>query len=146
MQKFIIALLILSFSTNSTNAQKPEIFQTNGQAINGYDAVAYFSESRPIKGFDSLFKEWNNTVWYFSTISNLELFIKNPEQYAPQYGGYCAYGTASGYKAPTQSDAWAIVDGKLYFNYSKKVKEMWEKDRSGYIEKANLNWPSIKNK
>jgi hypothetical protein len=135
MQKFIIAFFTFAFSINNVKAQKPEIFQTNGKAINGYDAVAYFSESRPVKGFDSLFKEWNNSLWYFSTKTNLELFIKNPEQYAPQYGGYCAYGTAGGYKAPTQPDAWAVVDGKLYFNYSNKVKEMWEKDKKALLKK-----------
>jgi len=145
MQKLILLLFIFSFSVCSSNAQKPEVFQTEGKAINGYDAVAYFSDNRPVKGHDSLSTEWNNSTWFFSTKENRDAFKKNPELYAPQYGGYCSYGTSNGYKAPTQPDAWTIVEGKLYFNYNKKVKESWDKDQKKLIEKANLNWPLIKN-
>jgi YHS domain-containing protein len=74
----------------------------------------------------------------------LESFKKSPEKFAPQYGGYCANGTAAGHKAPTQTDTWTIVNGKLYFNYNGKVKEMWNKQQASYIEKANTQWHIIK--
>lgn len=138
----IVTILLLSIGIY---AQQSSVFQINGKAIRGYDPVAYFTDAKPIIGFDSLHTTWNNSEWYFSSKENLELFIKNPEKYAPQYGGYCAYGTADGHKAPTQPDAWAIIDDKLYFNYNTKVKAMWDKDQKGYIEKANKNWPLIKN-
>ena len=76
----------------------------------------------------------------------MESFKKSPEKYAPQYGGYCAYGTAGGHKAPTQTETWTIVDGKLYFNYNEKVKESWNKEQAKLIEKANTQWPLIKDK
>ena len=74
----------------------------------------------------------------------MEAFKSNPAKYAPQYGGYCAYGTSEGHKAPTQPDAWSIVDGKLYLNYNKDVQSDWKKKQSELIEKANRNWPKVK--
>ena len=71
---------------------------------------------------------------------NKTLFSQNPEQYAPQYGGYCAYGWAQGYAVKIEPDAWSIVDGKLYLNYDKSVQADWEKDKVGYIKKADDNY------
>ncbi|HYC28216.1 MAG TPA: YHS domain-containing (seleno)protein, partial [Chitinophagaceae bacterium] len=68
----------------------------------------------------------------------------DPEKYAPQYGGYCAYGCADGHKAPTEIDTWTVMDGKLYFNYNQKVKAFWDKDRPKYIRLANMNWEKIR--
>jgi YHS domain-containing protein len=146
MQKILLAVFTLMLTGMAAYGQQPPIFQTEGKAINGYDVVAYYNEGKPIPGHDSLSFQWSNSRWLFSSTANLELFRQNPEQYAPQYGGYCAYGTASGYKAPTQPDAWAIVNGKLYFNYNKKVKAGWDKDQAGYIHKADANWLLIKDK
>jgi hypothetical protein len=72
--------------------------------------------------------------------------MASPDKYAPQYGGYCAYGTALGHKASTEADEWTIVNNKLYLNYSSKVKTTWLQDEQGYIQKADKTWPSIKNK
>lgn len=146
MQKILLAFFTLVSTGLSAYCQQPPIFQTEGKAINGYDVVAYYTEGKPIPGYDSLSFQWSNSTWLFSSSSNLELFRQSPEKYAPQYGGYCAYGTAGGYKAPTQPDAWAIVGGKLYFNYNRKVRAGWNKDQTGYISKADENWPLIKDK
>ena len=80
----------------------------------------------------------------FSSESNKALFLKDPAQYEPQFGGYCAYGMSNGYKAPIQPEAFTIVDNKLYLNYSLKVKEMWLKDQAARIEKANRTWEKLK--
>jgi hypothetical protein len=52
---------------------------------------------------------------------------------------------ADGHKAPTETDTWSIIGGRLYFNYNRKVKEIWVKDTKGFIEKADINWPRLKN-
>ncbi|MEO6722963.1 MAG: YHS domain-containing (seleno)protein [Ferruginibacter sp.] len=122
------------------------IFIKDGKAINGYDAVAYFTESKPVQGKDELVYSWNNARWYFSSQQNLDSFKVVPEKYAPQYGGYCAYGLSEGHKAPTSPIAWTIVDGKLYLNYNSDVLKLWSKDRLERIEKADKNWPEIKDK
>lgn len=68
------------------------------------------------------------------------MFEANPEKYAPQYGGYCAYGWAKGYAVKTEPDAWAIVGGRLYLNYDKGVQKEWDEDRLGFIQKADSNF------
>ncbi len=140
-------LLILTLMVNlSLQAQTSTTFIESGKAIRGYDPVAYFAQSKAAKGNEKFVYQWNNANWYFASSENLELFKANPEKYAPQYGGYCAYGLSNGYKAPTSADAWTIDNGKLYLNYNLKVREDWNKDRQQRIEKADKNWPEVKDK
>lgn len=140
----ILSLLLLASSVSL--AQKSEIYAPAGIAIKGYDPVAFFTETKPVMGYDSLAYNWKDAKWLFSTKANQDNFKANPEKYAPQFGGYCAYGTAQGHKAPTETDTWTIVDGKLYFNYNAKVKTFWMKDQQNFISKAYENWPAIKDK
>ena len=146
MKKTFFTAALTLFILIDSMAQKSAIFSTEGKAIKGYDPVAFFNQSNAVIGADSLSYTWQDATWLFSTRANLELFIKDPEKYAPQYGGYCAYGTSQGHKAPTQTDTWSIVNDKLYFNYNKKVQEMWTKDQQALIQKANKQWPEIKDK
>lgn len=139
---FITALMAIVACTPKT--QTSETFVVNGKAIGGYDPVSFFKEASAVEGFDSLAYTYNDAQWFFSSRENLEAFKDMPEQYAPQYGGYCAYGTAEGHKAPTEVDTWTIVNDKLYFNYNQEVKSLWSKDQPGMIEKANKQWPLIK--
>lgn len=115
-------------------------FTTDDGAIRGYDPVAYHTEGQPVKGDRSLTTTFNDANWYFSTAENLELFRDNPQRYAPQYGGFCAYAMSKGNVASTDPDAWTIVDGKLYLNYSLGVRRTWLKDVAGNIEKADMHW------
>ena len=141
--KFKIVLILL-FGTMSVMAQKPEVFTTEAGAIQGYDPVAFFKEQKPVIGKKKLSYSWNESSWYFSTPENLEAFKADPTHYAPQFGGWCAYGTAAGHKSPTQPETWTIVDDKLYFNYNAEVKKLWNKNQKEMIEKANKNWPTVK--
>lgn len=138
---FLLLLLVLSFSSQ---AQKSEVYVTKSGAINGYDAVAYFKSDKPVKGDSKFVYKWKDASWYFSSQENLQAFQSNPEKYAPQYGGYCAYGTSKGYKAPTEPDAFTIVNGKLYLNYNNQVKATWLKTKEELIEKADKNWETVK--
>jgi YHS domain-containing protein len=144
MKKGILAMALLIAALLNTQAQQSEIFAPGGKAIKGYDPVAFFKETQPVKGADSLLYNWKNVNWYFASQQNLDSFKTNPEKYAPQYGGYCAYGTSQGHKAPTETSTWTIVNGKLYFNYNGKVKEIWTKDQPTLIEKADQQWPTVK--
>lgn len=135
---FMVLLAFMAF------AQKPEVFSQNNKAIKGYDPVAYFSDSMPMMGLDQFKLGYEGANWYFSSQKNLDLFKSNPTNYMPQYGGYCAFGLAGGYKAPISPDAWAIVDNKLYLNYNKKVQEDWLADQAEMIKKADENWPKVK--
>ncbi len=83
---------------------------------------------------------------WFSSSENLELFKRNPEQYAPQYGGYCAYGMSEGHKAPTEIETWKILNNKLYFNYNQQVQKYGTRIFQGHIQQADKNWDKIKSK
>ena len=125
-------------------AQKPAVYSVDGKAIRGYDPVAYFTESKPVPGDSTISYTYEGANWYFASEKNRETFKADPAKYAPQYGGYCAFGTSRGYKAPTEADAWTVADGKLYLNYNTKVRTEWKKDQAGCIKKADANWLTIK--
>ena len=131
----------LAFASPAT-AQKAEVYSSwLGAAIRGTDPVAYFTEGRPVEGSRKVTHEWTGATWRFASAANRDAFAAAPEKYAPQYGGYCAYGVANGYTVSTVPEAWSIVEGKLYLNYSLDVRADWLKDVPGYIRKANGNWP-----
>ena len=143
--KTLLFTMLFTLAACDSFSQKAEVFQKNGAAIGGYDPVAFFRQQKPVKGSQAYSANYKLATWWFASKENRDAFLQSPEKYAPQYGGYCAYGTAGGYKAPTEPDAWSVVDGKLYFNYNRSVKEKWSKDVPGYIRKADANWPKIRN-
>ncbi len=128
---------------NVAIAATPEVFSNGGQAIRGYDPVAYFSEGKPVRGDAAHVHMWNGAEWRFSSEENRAAFAADPEAYAPQYGGYCAWAVAEGYTASTDPDAWKIVDDKLYLNYSRSVQRRWERDIPGNISRGDSNWPAV---
>lgn len=111
-----------------------------GPAIHGIDPVAYFKESRPVAGLPAYTYRWRDADWRFVSAENKAAFAAAPEKYAPQYGGFCAYGLAQGYRVDIDPNAWRIVDGKLYLNYNRDVQAQWNQDIPGYIAKADANW------
>lgn len=140
----LVALGVAAFAATVTLLAQPApaINVTRGQlAIHGYDAVAYFTQSAPVRGQAQFEYRWQNVIWRFASAAHRDEFARQPERYAPQFGGYCAWAVSRGYTADIDPDAWKIVDGKLYLNYSKRVQRMWEQDISGNIAKASANWP-----
>lgn len=142
----ILALVLSSIAWTSTFAwaSKDPVYQSFfGTAIDGTDPVSYFTEGRPIEGKSDITLEWNGATWRFASTENRDRFAANPDKYAPQYGGYCAWAVSQGYTASTDPEAWAIVDGKLYLNYSKAVQNQWEQNIPENISSANRNWPEV---
>jgi len=146
MKRIIVSTGFLLFLSFTILAQKSAVFNPAEGAIHGYDPVAYFKDSRSTKGDKKYSFTWNTATWYFTNEKNLDAFKADPEKYAPQYGGYCAYGTAAGHKAPTDPEAWSIVDGKLYLNYNKNVQVLWKQKQAENIRAADKNWPAIRDK
>ncbi len=112
-------------------------------ALGGHDAVAYFTESRPTQGSFEFEYRWKGATWRFASRKKLDAFQADPEAYAPQYGGYCAYAVSQGATAPGDPNVWRIVDGKLYLNVNEAVSKIWANDIPGYIVKADANWPKL---
>ena len=120
------------------------IYTSWGTEASGYDVVAYFTESRPVKGSRSYTAEHQGATWRFASASNRDLFVSNPDQYTPKYGGFCAYAVANGaLDVSTVPEAWKIVDGKLYLNYSRGIQSRWESNMAGYIADADRNWSRV---
>ena len=112
-------------------------------AIKGYDAVAYFLENAAVKGDKAHQTEWEGANWRFSSAENLALFEADPASYAPQYGGYCAWAVANGKTANIDPEQFAVVNGKLYLNYNKKIQKAWLADQAALIQSADRIWPTL---
>lgn len=151
--KFILtsALLTLFMTVNAMAAERINTLEKkglfgyapNGIAIRGYDTVAYFTEGKPVEGKDAFSTEWEGATWKFASQNHLDLFTGDPEKYAPQYGGYCAYGVAVGNLVKIEPELWTIVDDKLYLNFNDKFNNEWLKDIPGYIATANDKFEAL---
>lgn len=115
----------------------------HGIALKGYDPVAYFEQSKPVKGSPRFSHSWMGATWNFVSDADLRKFQAAPEKYAPQFGGYCAWAVSNNYTADADPNAWRIVDGKLYVNYNKDVQKKWEGSIRQRIEAAQKNWPGL---
>lgn len=135
------ALVLVLLVTNAAAATEPEVNTTAGDvAINGYDTVAYFTDGKATKGSQEHEAVWQNAHWRFASPEHRRLFEADPSRYAPQFGGWCAAGVAEGEYFQVDAEAWTIVDGKLYLNYSRKVRDKWQENRSELIAKADRVW------
>lgn len=143
--KIVSFTIIAIFLANIIQGQTVQYSSNNGTAIKGYDPVAYFLQDKAVEGRSDLSFDWSGSTWKFTSQANLDSFKLQPQKYAPQYGGYCAYGVSENHLSATDPEAWTIVADKLYLNYNGKVKEMWMKDKENRIKTADVHWPSINN-
>ena len=131
-------------ATPAEAAETDPVFTTRGNlAIRGYDPVAYFTDEKAVKGSRDFSHDWQGATWRFASAENRDLFAAEPTKYAPQYGGYCAWAVSRNYTAPTDPDAFTLVNGKLYLNYNAKVMKQWLEERDQNIDSADKNWPSV---
>ena len=136
-------LLLASMSASATANEHHLNIDKRGVAIKGYDPVAYFVQNSAVKGDKTISEEHQGALYYFSSPAHRELFRKNPEQYLPQYNGYCAFGVTKNRKFDIDPKAFEVVNGKLYLNLNKKVQKIWTKNKAEFITEANDNWLKI---
>jgi len=138
------SLQVNAFAAPPINTLSGGLFdRQTGIAIRGYDSVAYFSDNKPVKGSEEFAFDWNGAKWLFVSKNNLEAFRSNPEKYAPQYGGYCAYGVAVDNLVSVEPDKFTIINDKLYLNYDADVQNTWRKDPEKYISEANKKFSGL---
>lgn len=126
------------------NTLKNSVFGGRGDAaINGYDTVAYFTVGKPARGLDNLVFDWMGAKWKFASQANLDLFKANPEKYAPQYGGYCAFGVTKDALIKVEPEQFTLREGKLYLNYDASIQAQWLKDPAGFIKTADAKFPAL---
>ena len=114
-----------------------------GLALRGYDPVAYFTEGRPVEGVSDHSAKWNGAEWRFASAANREAFLADPEKYAPPIRWLLRLGGQPGLHRQHRPEAWEIVDGKLYMNYSLGVRDQWRQNRAENIAKGDRNWPNV---
>lgn len=139
----VAASALLLMGVAEAQALAPVDTNWRGFAVGGYDVVAYFTDGKPVEGTSELETTWKGATWRFATAAHRDAFVADPGKYAPQYGGYCAWAVAHDKTAGIDPEAWKIVDGKLYLNYSKSIQKQWEEDVPGYITRADANWPKL---
>jgi YHS domain-containing protein len=132
-------MLLLSGFAHADNP--PVVADEAGRAIDGYDTVAYFTDGQPQPGDAAYSHEWNGAVWLFTSAAHRDAFKADPERYAPQFGGYCAYAVSKGHAVKAKPEVWSIVDDKLYLNLGPGAQARWQEDVSGNITRAANNWP-----
>lgn len=151
MKKLSIILLVALWSATTfaqTSAKRTKEFNIENKiAIQGYDPVAYFTQKKAVKGKSSLIANYEGVIYYFSTQTNKDLFLKNPASYEPQYGGWCAYAMgSSGEKVEIDPETFKIIDGKLYLFYNayfNNTLKSWNKDEKSLKNKADANWSKL---
>ena len=119
---------------------------STGLALQGYDPVAYFTDGAATPGNWKITASYKDATYRFASEEHKAAFEADPEAYLPQYGGYCAFGAAMGFKFDGDPHQWKIVDGALYLNISKDIQDRWLKDVPGFIEQADGKWTEIADK
>jgi enamine deaminase RidA (YjgF/YER057c/UK114 family) len=137
----LIGLLLATVLVSAARSEEPKL------SISGYDAVAYFTDAKPVQGKSEFEYLWHKLRWRFANGAHRELFTKDPDRYAPQYDGYCAMGVAwsDPHKDTVDPEAWAIVNGKLYLTHTVRGLDDWREKADQNIKTANQNWPTVKN-
>ncbi len=143
-RQLIAGLLILGNALTALADNSTET-DANDVILAGHDAVAYFTESKPVPGRPDFTAQYQGAVYRFASTENRDLFRANPAKYAPAYGGYCALGASFGKKFEIDGKAFEIVEGRLYVNKNIKIYNTWKKDIPTNIVKAEGQWPTIKN-
>ncbi|MBA5778517.1 YHS domain-containing protein [Stappia sp. F7233] len=140
----IAAAFAATLATNALAAGFDVNATSTGLALRGVDPVSYFTAGHPVDGKVDIVSVYNGATYRFASEDNKKAFDADPAKYAPQFGGYCAYGMALGLKFDGDPELWKIVDGKLYLNLSPKVVELWSEDTATKIHDADGNWTKVK--
>ena len=136
----LLGLIFVALFGASARGDEPRL------SISGYDPVAYFTDGRPVQGKAEFESVWRKLRWRFASGEHRDLFIKDPQRYAPQYDGYCAMGVsneAAAHKDTVDPEAWTIVDGKLYLVHNTYWLEQWREKAKEYIKKADKDWQAV---
>ena len=141
----VVCLAATPLVTATSVWAAPDAVQTNWRdnlAAEGYDVVTFFS-GKPQPGKAEFSTRYQGADWLFFNQANLDLFLTNPELFAPQYGGYCAWAAARGKIAKGDPDYWHIEDGRLFFNFNARIQRRWDRKRASFIARADRRWPKL---
>jgi YHS domain-containing protein len=146
-----IMVLLGAFATISAKAQKYDgkafnNVDASGVILDGYDAVAFFTDNKPVKGNAEFQYKYDAATYYFVSQEHLDLFKSNPEKYKPQFGAWCAYAVSLGRVAPIDVNTFSIVNDRLLLQHNQRAVNGWNKDVQGNLALADKYWPKVADK
>ncbi len=118
--------------------------------LKGHDPVAYFTEGKPVKGSPQFAYDWDEGRYYFANAKHRDMFVGEPDRFAPRFGGYCTASMTRGAANEADPEVFSIVDGKLYLIGSGKGREvaLAARDRlktdPAMIPAALKNWEKLR--
>jgi YHS domain-containing protein len=145
----ILTLTLAAVLVSSTAVQGADLVNTSGKsgvALNGYDPVAFFTDKKPVHGNFKISAEHHGAKYFFASEEHKAMFTANPDKYAPQCGGYCAFGVSVGALFPVDINTWQVRNDKLYLNLNPSILTMFNENIDGNIAKANASWVELQKK
>jgi hypothetical protein len=130
----VAALALPAFAEERINKDSQDI------AIKGYDAVAYFTVGRAVKGRAEFEYVWQDARWWFVKADHRDMFARDPERYAPRFGGFCTGGLSLGYMIRADPENWSIIDGRLYMNHTRRGRDRLRANPAPIIAAAEDTW------
>jgi YHS domain-containing protein len=143
MKRLFLLLMLVSSIPAFGQSKSLLNLDKSGVALQGYDPVAFFTQNRPVKGNPQFESKYAGARYFFSSAEDKAIFDANPAKYEPQFGGFCAYGVSRGHTVPIKMEAFQIVNGRLLMQYDLDVKNDFNKDPQGNLQKADQNWPRL---
>ncbi len=146
---FMLTVFLLLFFASKSQQYNGRYFNNvndNGVILDGYDAVAFFTDNKPVKGDAKYQVNYEDAIYYFASQAHLDLFKATPEKYKPQYGGWCAYAVSLGRIAPIDVNTFSIADGRLVVQHNQRAVNGWNKDVQGNLALADKYWPAVAEK
>jgi YHS domain-containing protein len=144
MRKLYLSILLVVLALPAFAQTKSLLnLDKSGLAIQGYDPVAFFTDNKPVTGKPEFLARHNGALYYFASKEHRDLFKADPAKYEPAFGGYCAYGVSRNKLVEIDVQAFQVVDGRLLLQYSKGVRDDFNKDTKGNFGKAQANWPAL---
>jgi YHS domain-containing protein len=144
MKRFLVLFATLSMTVSLLAAEKQLINRDKaGLGLQGYDPVAFFTEGKAVRGKPDHTAVHNGTTYRFASAQNKQLFQMSPKMYEPAFGGYCAFGVSKNVVVGIDPEAFQIVEGRLFLQYSKGARKDFSKDIKGNTAKAEGNWPGL---
>ncbi|MBT3143543.1 hypothetical protein DS909_10390 [Phaeobacter gallaeciensis] len=138
-----LALASPVFAADEYNVSNGFSLNGNPLGMHGVDPVSMFQDGAPAVGDAKYTSSHDGVDYYFSTAEAQQGFDADPENYLPQFGGFCAFGVFVGKKLDGDVRYADIVDGKLYLFVNAAIFQKYQEDKTSVIEGANAKWAEI---
>jgi YHS domain-containing protein len=144
VQKVIYSFAaVILFTISGFAGHLVNVSGASGIALDGYDPVAFFTDQKPVNGDPSISATYEGATYFFASKDHQNKFKADPTKYAPQFGGFCAFGASEGALFPVDISTWQVRNDKLYLNLNPAILQMFNKTFDERIKNAQKNWPDL---